>query len=110
MFKRIVLAAALLVAPLVLTPTSVDAQERGMAEATAATANAQATGRPDAAPEALQNRPGDEPPPGIMLTRGGGAAAEEPPPEDDSGDDDGCQVIGFDPITGEPIFDCGGTQ
>lgn len=75
MFKRIALMTALLVAPLALSPDSVDAQERGMEQATAATANAQATGRPDAPPPGMDNRSGEALPPGILLTR-------EPPAEE----------------------------
>lgn len=75
MFKRIALMTALLVAPLALSPDSVDAQERGMERAAAATADAQATGRPDAPPPGMDKRSGSLPP-GILLTRG--APAEEP--------------------------------
>lgn len=78
MFKRIALMTALLVAPLALSPDSVDAQERGMERAAAATVDAQATGRPDAPPPGMDKRSGSLPP-GILLTRG--APAEEPATE-----------------------------
>lgn len=111
MFKRIVLAAALLVAPLALTPMSVDAQERGQETAAASAESglttSEANGRSTTLPRGLENRPGEELPPGIMMTRDGAAAEET---TDDSGDSgDGCVVTGFDPITGDPIFDCSGT-
>lgn len=106
MFKRIVLAAALFVAPLVLTPMSVDAQERGQetAEASAESglATSAANGRPTTLPPGMENLPdGQELPPGITLTR------EVPEPEAD--DNDGCTVT-INPLTGEPEFNCPETQ
>lgn len=80
MFKRIALMIALLIAPLALSPQTVDAQERGTEQAAAAAADGLATsaenGRPTTLPPGMQDRPADEPlPPGILLTR-------EPPAEE----------------------------
>lgn len=74
MFKRIALMIALLIAPLALSPQTVDAQERGTEQAAAAAADGLATsaenGRPTTLPSGLQDRSADEPlPPGILLTR-----------------------------------------
>lgn len=72
MFKRIALMIALLIAPLALSPQTVDAQERGTEQAAAAAADGLATsaenGRPTTLPSGMQDA--DEPlPPGILLTR-----------------------------------------
>lgn len=105
MFKRIVLTAALLAAPLVLTPVSVDAQESGMETAAASAesglATSAANGRPTTLPPGLADRSADDLPPGIMLTR------EVAEPEAD--DNDGCTVT-INPLTGEPEFTCPETQ
>lgn len=104
MFKRIVLAAALMVAPLVLSPVSVDAQESGMETAAASAGSglttSAANGRPTTMPAGMGNRPGEELPPGLMLTRGAPAAAEEEPPEDESGGDGTMLCPVLDPMTG----------
>ena len=86
MFKRIALMTALLVAPLALSPASAQAQETGIDQARAASANAQANGRPDAMPAGMDNLPaGQALPPGLMLTRNPAPAAEPSEPEADSG-------------------------
>lgn len=93
MFKRIALMIALLIAPLALSPQTVDAQERGTEQATAAAADGLATsaenGRPTTLPSGMQDA--DEPlPPGILLTRE--EPVTEPVPDAEPDPDESCPV------------------
>lgn len=111
MLKRVALMTALLVAPLALSPDSVDAQERGMEQATAAAANGLATsaenGRPTSNPAGMQNRPsGQAVPPGMMLTRPPAPAAEPAPEPEEPAEE--C-FVEFEWINGVPTpVDCDG--
>lgn len=68
MFKRIVLATAMLALPLALTPADASAQERGPDRAAAV--SAAASNANQAMPPGMSNRPaGKALPPGMLLTR-----------------------------------------
>ena len=110
MMKRFALMTVLLVAPLALNPSAVDAQEQGIEQARAASANAQATGRPTALPPGMQNRPaGQALPPGLMLTREAEPEAEPAPETGGEEPQEECATT-IEIINGVPtLVDCHGT-
>ena len=101
MLFRLSLFAALLTAPLVLQPSALSAQERGLARAEISTAQAEAVAawynnravrRPTALPRGLRNlvEVGKPLPPGIRRTRSVDVGDIVPPDEgdgEDTGDD-----------------------
>lgn len=93
MLHRTILVAALLSAPLALSPASVSAQERGVDRAATASAGAAMTNSPTELPPGMANMPADQAlPPGILLTRG--APAEEgATSEDSTSDSDTCEPV-----------------
>lgn len=107
MLHRTILIAALLSAPLALSPASVSAQERGIDRAATASANAQATNRPSDLPPGMANMPADQAlPAGILLTRGAPAAESGTDSGTDSATQENCPVT-FDPMSGG-LVDCHG--
>lgn len=103
MLHRTILVAALLSAPLALSPASVSAQERGVDRAATASAGAAATNSPAELPPGMANMPADQAlPPGMLLTREG--ATSEGGTDDNT--DSGTCVPEYDPATGG--FKCAG--
>lgn len=104
MLHRTILVAALLSAPLALSPASASAQERGVDRAATASAAAAATNSPAELPPGMANMPADQAlPPGMLLTRGAPAEeASEGSTDDDTSDD--CKPW-INPTTGQ--LECG---